>query len=214
LVYAFVTVSAVVLYKSLLLAPEEMATGVSGVGSFLSTLLVTVVLLIIFLTPPGFLWTKFAAPAAPVVQTEEAPSAIPVVPSPSAANFTLVGLDGKAHSLSDYRGRVVFLNFWATWCPPCRGEMPSMQKLYLSWDQEKYVMLAVNLRDSKDTVSAFASQNGYTFPILLDETGAVGSQYQVSGIPTTIIIDEKGNVLHRTVGSREWTLEALKQIVP
>ena len=135
-------------------------------------------------------------------------------PAAKAANFTLTGLDGKSHALSDYKGKIVFLNFWASWCPPCRAEMPSMQKLYGSWDKKKFVMLAVNLREAKGAVGSFARQNGYTFPILLDDTGGIASQYQVAGIPTTIIIDGKGYVLSRTVGSREWSLEALKKLVP
>jgi thiol-disulfide isomerase/thioredoxin len=130
-----------------------------------------------------------------------------------APDFTLKGLDGKAHSLSDYRGKVVFLNFWASWCPPCRAEMPSMQKLSRSWDKKKYVMLAVNLREAREVVRSFAAKNGYSFPILLDETGGTAAKYRVSGIPTTAIIDEKGNIINRTVGAREWTLGALKSLL-
>ena len=139
---------------------------------------------------------------------------LPKAQAAKAINFTLNGLDGKRHALADYKGKVVFLNFWAAWCPPCRAEMPSLQKLFRSWDKKKYVLLAVNLQGTKKEVASFAGQNGYTFPILLDETGQIGAQYQVSGIPTTLIIDEKGNIVNRTVGSREWTLETLKQIVP
>jgi thiol-disulfide isomerase/thioredoxin len=145
-----------------------------------------------------------------------APAAAAPKPTPQikAINFTLPGLDGKPRALSDYKGKVVFLNFWASWCPPCRAEMPSMQKLSRSWDKKKFVMLAVNLRETKEAVGSFARQNGYTFPVLLDETGRIASQYQVSGIPTTIIIDGKGNILSRTTGSREWTPEALKKLIP
>jgi peroxiredoxin len=191
-----------------------LSAGGSGLGSLLSGLLVALVILIIFLTPPTFLWAKFVAPPQPVAREQETRPVMPATPAASATNFTLTGLDGKSHALSDYRGKVVFLNFWATWCPPCRAEMPSMQKLYLAWDQTRYVMLTVNLRETKEVVRAFADKNGYTFPILLDETGAIASQYRVSGIPTTLIINENGTVVNKTVGSREWTLEALKQIAP
>ncbi len=82
-----------------------------------------------------------------------------------------------------------------------------MQKLYDSWNKKKFVMLAVNLREPGDRVKSFADKNGYTFPILLDTNGEVAAWYQVSVIPTTFLIDEKGDVVKKTVGSREWTLK-------
>ncbi|MFC1571629.1 TlpA disulfide reductase family protein [Candidatus Margulisiibacteriota bacterium] len=129
-----------------------------------------------------------------------------------AADFTLEDLNGSAHTLSDYQGKIVFLNFWATWCPPCRTEMPSMQKMYQSWDKDKYVLLAVDIRENKDDVKAFADKNGYTFPILLDQTGSVARQYGVRGIPATFILDENGKVVKSVVGAREWTLRGLQRL--
>lgn len=129
-----------------------------------------------------------------------------------AFDFTLEDLNGKSHTLSDYKGKIVFLNFWATWCPPCRAEMPSMQKLYQSWDNKKFIMLAVNIRQSRDAVKAFADKNGYAFPILLDLNGKVATRYKVRGIPTTYFIDEKGKVITRVVGGREWTLHEIEEL--
>ncbi|NQT30127.1 MAG: TlpA family protein disulfide reductase [Candidatus Saganbacteria bacterium] len=125
-------------------------------------------------------------------------------PSKKAPDFTLYDLAGKSHTLSDYKGKVVFLNFWATWCPPCRTEMPAMQKLFLDSDKSKFVMLAVDINQKKRVVADFAKTNGYTFPILLDTNGKVSDKYQVSGIPATFIIDKSGNIVNRIIGSRHW----------
>ncbi len=130
-----------------------------------------------------------------------------------AVDFTLYNLKGQSHALSDYRGKIIFLNFWATWCGPCRAEMPSMQKLYESWDSDKFVMLAVNVGESQGAVSKFVEKNGYTFPVLLDQDGKVSKKYLIRGIPTTFIIDEKGRVAAKIVGSREWTLEKIPGLI-
>lgn len=132
---------------------------------------------------------------------------------PKAKDFTLEDLQGNKHALSDYKGRVVFLNFWATWCPPCRSEMPSMQKLYETWNKDQYVMLAVDIREGKETVKSFAEKNGYTFPILLDQSGKVAGAYRVQGIPATFIIDEKGQIIAEMVGAREWDLDQVKKLL-
>ncbi len=129
---------------------------------------------------------------------------------PQAIDFTLKDINGKSHTLSQYKGKIVLLNFWASWCPPCREEMPSMQKLFTSWDKNKYVMLAVNLKEDESAVKAFARQNNYTFPILLDRDGKVGHAYMVRGIPTTYLIDKDGKIVTRVVGSREWKLEDIR----
>lgn len=132
--------------------------------------------------------------------------------TPYANDFTLKDLNGAAHSLSDYKGKKIFLNFWATWCPPCRTEMPSMQRVYKQMDKDKYVMLAVNIREGKGKVKSFAGDNGYTFPILLDNDGRIASKYAVRGIPTTYFIDNNGKVVNKIVGSREWSYEEFKKL--
>jgi len=125
-------------------------------------------------------------------------------PDTAAPNFTLRDLKGRDVSLEDFKGQVVFLNFWATWCPPCRNEMPSMEKLYSRMEGQDFAMLAVDLQENEDQVRRFVDTAGYSFPVLLDSSGRTGAAYQVSGIPTTYIIDKQGNVLARVVGGREW----------
>lgn len=121
-----------------------------------------------------------------------------------APDFSLSGLDGSNFTLSDLQGKVVFLNFWASWCGPCRAEMPSMELLYGQLPKDSFEMVAVNVNEPKDTVEAFIEENSYTYPVVLDETGEVSALYQVQGIPTTWIIDPEGMVLGRLVGTTEW----------
>ena len=106
--------------------------------------------------------------------------------------------------LSDYRGRVVFLNFWATWCPPCRDEMPSMERLHKLLGGRGLEIVAVDLQEPKDTVQKFVKDNSLTFTVLLDAQGAVGGAWGAQSIPTTYLIDRKGRILARSVGGRQW----------
>lgn len=127
--------------------------------------------------------------------------------------FAIKDLSGRTQQLSDYRGKIVFLNFWTSWCPPCRAEMPSMQKLYQRLDKKKYALLAVNVGEGRQTVKQFAQTNGYTFPFLLDENGQIATRFGVRAFPTTYIINKQGKVVGGFVGGREWVLpELLKQI--
>jgi len=119
-------------------------------------------------------------------------------------NFSLQTLDGAISTLSAYKGKVVILNFWATWCPPCRVEMPSMETLYQRYKNRGLEMLAVNLQENPDAVRSFIQEHGYTFPIPLDRNGAVGSRYGISAIPTSLIIDKEGKIIGRVVGSIYW----------
>ena len=121
-----------------------------------------------------------------------------------APDFTLETLDGKKVSLSDYRGKKVILNFWATWCPPCKAEMPHMQSFYKKEAKKSNVeILAVNLTSEdrgKAAVAEFAKQYSLTFPILLDEDGTIGPKYQVATIPTTYIFNTDGTVHQKIIG--------------
>jgi peroxiredoxin len=130
-----------------------------------------------------------------------------ILATQSVADFALQDLQGKVHALSKYKGKTVLLNFWATWCPPCRSEMPAMQKLWLAADKNKFMMLAVNVGEDKKIVAEFAKKNGYTFPILLDEGGKVSRQYKVRAIPVTYIINKKGELVKKEIGAREWRWE-------
>jgi thiol-disulfide isomerase/thioredoxin len=119
-------------------------------------------------------------------------------------NFALEDLDGVRRQLTDYRGSIVFLNFWATWCGPCRMEIPSMQVLYDRYKAEGLEIVAVNLAERKNTVAAFAAEYGMTFPVLLDSASQAGSLYGARSIPTSYILDREGNILGMFVGAREW----------
>jgi thiol-disulfide isomerase/thioredoxin len=119
-------------------------------------------------------------------------------------DFTLPLLDGTRTTLSQYKGKVVFLNFWATWCGPCRSEMPSMEAVYQRLKNRGFEILAVNLGDSRSEVSAFMNEYKLNFPAVLDEKNITGNYYNVQAIPTTYIIDRRGLIIARLVGSINW----------
>lgn len=133
-----------------------------------------------------------------------------------AVDFSLDRLNGESTSLSDLSGEFVFLNFWATWCPPCREEMPSMEVLHTELQGKPFRMVAVNVREDTPTVEGFIEEFGYTYPILLDSDGRVSTNYGVRGIPTTFFIAPDGTVLGMLVGTRYWddpdTLNGMKRI--
>lgn len=129
-----------------------------------------------------------------------------------APDFVLKDLHGQARRLSDLRGKVVFLNVWATWCPPCRMEMPSMERLYQRLKRRDFVMLAVSEdEDGHDAVRPFVDQMGITFPVLLDQEGLVPQRYGVTGYPETFIIDREGQVIQHTIGPEEWDRDSVYQ---
>jgi peroxiredoxin len=122
----------------------------------------------------------------------------------TAPDFTLPDLRGRPYRLSDFRGRVVFLNLWATWCPPCRMEMPAMEALYKRFKQRDFVMLAVAQEDNAAGVRAFAEEMGLSFPVLLDPDASLSPRYGATGYPETFIIDRSGQVVNHTIGPAEW----------
>jgi len=126
-----------------------------------------------------------------------------------APDFTLPSLDGKKLKLSDYRGKIVFLNMWATWCPPCREEMPSMQKLHEHFKGKDFVMLTVSIDEKKEDVTKFVKELGLTFPVVLDPEQKVTAQYGLTGVPETFLIDKNGIVMHHIIGPGEWSGEGL-----
>lgn len=121
-----------------------------------------------------------------------------------APTFTLKDLDGREVTLEDHRGKIVFLNFWATWCPPCRREMPSMEKLHSEFKDRGFTMLAVDLREEQAKVKAFKGKLKLSFSILLDADGKVGLMYAVRSIPTTYLIDREGYMVGGALGARNW----------
>jgi len=127
----------------------------------------------------------------------------------SSRDFSLPLVSGEPQSLSALKGKVVFLNFWATWCGPCRDEMPSMEVLYKRFKDEGLEILAVNCQENQEDVLAFMSNYGLTFPALLDEDGRVNGAYGIQAIPTTFLIDREGRIILRLVGSINWDTEKI-----
>jgi peroxiredoxin len=117
-----------------------------------------------------------------------------------APDFTLVGLDGKQHKLSDYKGKTVMVNFWGTWCPPCKDEMPAIQHQFDKLDRQNVEFLALNLGESKITVQSFVDQYKITFPILLDDNEATRKRFGVSQYPTTFFIAPDGKISKIIIG--------------
>ena len=133
---------------------------------------------------------------------------------PFSVDFTLPDLDGKSVRLSDLRGRVVLINFWATWCPPCRAEMPSMNDLYKDYRDKGLEILAISTDvDGRRVVAPFVEKYGLTFPVLLDPKMDVGSGIQVRGIPSTYLLDKQGRVAGLEVGARDWNRSSLRRIL-
>jgi len=120
--------------------------------------------------------------------------------------FSVTGIDGKTYSLNNLKGKVVFLNFWATWCPPCRREMPDMQKLHNAMKGKDFVMIAVSMERTAK-VRRFMKKNGYTFPVAAGSRSAM-KKYGVRGIPATFIINKQGKLVGKAVGSRNWASSA------
>lgn len=121
-----------------------------------------------------------------------------------ANDFSLTGLDGKSYQLSAFRGKPVILNFWATWCPPCRAEMPAFERVWQRYNQGDVVILAVNQRESPLTVERF-EQNvvDVSFPILLDSQGEASRLFLVTGLPTTFFIDAEGRIQAVSMGGMD-----------
>ena len=119
-----------------------------------------------------------------------------------APDFSLSTLDGEEFALSEFRGRAILVNFWATWCPPCRSEMPAMQQVYMDYGTDEFVILAINstYQDQSDKVEAFINEGGLTFPVLLDITGEVSNRYQVHSMPTSFFIDPEGVINEIVIG--------------
>lgn len=121
-----------------------------------------------------------------------------------APDFTLEDLSGKRVSLRDLRDKVVFLNFWATWCIPCRQEMPTMEKLHRELKKDGLEVVAINIREGKKDVRKFLDELGLTFTVLLDKDGKVSEKYGAWAIPLSYFISRNGEFVGKVAGSREW----------
>jgi peroxiredoxin len=137
----------------------------------------------------------------------------PVPGRPTAPAFDLKGPDDRQARLSDYKGRPLVLNFWATWCPPCREEMPSMERAHRELAKDGIGMVAVNAGDDAEAVRAFLARMRVDFPLVLDPDTRVTDSYSVEGLPTTFVIDPEGRLAYVAAGEREWdSPEMLKRI--
>lgn len=143
----------------------------------------------------------------------------PLTVGKQAPDFQLPDLNDKEIRLSDYRGKVVFLNFWATWCKPCREEMPSMEVLYKNFEKDGLVILAVSIDrvTTKKEIPPFVKSLNLTFPVLVDSWGQTDKRYKLMGVPETYIIDREGTLREKVIGPRDWTrldnLQILTQLI-
>ena len=131
---------------------------------------------------------------------------IPYISRP--VEIKLKDVFGNTVSLSDFRGKIVFLNFWATWCPPCIIEMPSMEKLHRRFKDKSFVMVAINSQETDALVKSFFEKNKLSFTALLDSSGEVGFGFGVNALPTTFVLDKQGRIIGSALGPRDWNSQA------
>ncbi len=131
-----------------------------------------------------------------------------------AQPFTVAALNGPSIRLADYRGRVVLLNFWATWCPACQYEMPAMERLYQAFKGRGFVLLAISIdADGRSAVDPFLRELTVTYPIGLDPKMATADRYGVRALPTTFLVDRGGNLVAWAIGPREWDAPAARALL-
>lgn len=202
----------VILYYLLVRGPRplghiaEIKQGVTKYGNLLTALII--IGMVVWALYDNFQSEKISSSPVRTELNEESGVRIGNL----AADFTLTTLDGTQVNLSDYRGRRVLLNFWATWCPPCKAEMPHMERFYKAYQQEDIVILAVNLthtEKSSNKVQAFVQDHELSFPIALDPTGEVSKEYKVRAYPTSFIIDSSGII--RDIYQGAISYETMKQ---
>jgi peroxiredoxin len=119
-------------------------------------------------------------------------------------DFSLMDINGQQFTLSEFKGKIVFLNFWTTWCPECRIEMPSMEKLHRMLNGQDFAMIAVNLQEPALRVKNFIKKYQLTFTALLDTKGEIGPRFGIRAIPATFILDKNGGIIGKALGSRYW----------
>jgi len=168
----------------------------------------------------GILWTVVSRVPSSVGE--------PLSSSPSpregflAPDFTLDTLDGKKVALSELRGKIVIINLWATWCPPCRAEMPALENAYEQYKDSEVIVLGLNVtnQDSEKDIPPFVKEFGLTFPILLDRDGSVSTLYQLKALPTTYFVNREGIIRTVVIGGPmnetfiRSKIEALLQEIP
>ena len=148
-----------------------------------------------------------------VVNAEENPLLTPMPEQPPAPSFDLVGPGGESYNLEDMRGKPIIVNFWATWCPPCRAEMPSLQRAWEQVKDEDILVVAINVGEDADTIGQFAKQVKMEFPLPMDLDSNVTQRWPMTGLPTTFVVDPEGRLVYRAQGEREWDDPALLDLV-
>lgn len=169
------------------------------------TLLVLLVVIGAYCLPR---WIAVRSGAPAVVLPE------PEARQPFAVEFTLPDLTGRPVRLTDLRGHPVLINLWATWCHPCREEMPSLHVLYTAYREQGFIVIAVATdTGGRDTVAPFVQQYGLTFPVLLDPHNTVGERLQVAGLPTSYVLDRQGRIVSVEVGKRQWNRQEFRRLL-
>lgn len=165
----------------------------------------------LILLVPAAVWTFFReAPrettTSPEVRQERLLENLNIEPVKEtlAPDFLLKDLNGNSVRLGDFRGKVVLLNFWATWCPSCRFEMSSMEALHKEFSDEGLVVLAINFRENRSDVQSFYKEHNLSFRALLDSGAESFARYEAWSLPTTFLIDKRGYVVGKVVGYRDW----------
>jgi thiol-disulfide isomerase/thioredoxin len=141
--------------------------------------------------------------------TDDPQTLTPISGDIQAPEFDLQGPAGEPQRLLDHRGKPIILNFWATWCPPCRAEMPSMQRAHETVADEGISVIAVNVGEDAETIGRFLTETDVDFPIPMDLDSEVVQSYPVKGLPTTFVIDPDGRLVYSATGEREWDHPAL-----
>ncbi len=130
-----------------------------------------------------------------------------------APRFLSMTPGGEKFGSDDLKGKLVVLNFWATWCPPCRLEMPSMERLYQEFKGEGLEVVAINFMEREKPITSFVKENWFTFPVLLDKKGEIARNYGVHGLPVTFLIARNGNLLARSMGYKDWYKPETRQLI-
>ena len=158
-------------------------------------------------------WGVSTAAATPLQSLVQAAGLSAPAKSVAAADFQLPDVTGRQLRLEEQRGAVVFINFWATWCHPCRHEMPMMEQLYQTFRARPFVLWAVNLQERREDAARFMQEQQLHFPALLDLNGTLSQRYNVRGLPTTFLIDCAGMLVGHAVGPRQWDNDATRTLL-
>ena len=153
---------------------------------------------------PLLLTALLASPPGLVSAADEEQELTPITGQPMAPAFDLKDPEGRPQRLADYRGKPLILNFWATWCPPCLEEMPSLERAARTLAPEGIAVVAVNVGEDTETVAAFLADQPIALPLPLDTDTKVAQSYHMKGLPATFIIDPEGHIAYRAIGSRDW----------